>query len=169
MSCGRVITKLKPSLLCFMAPKAKRPFSWFSSRNKVSVNSARRQKDLFSPLRSAIIWKVEEHALNRIPVSCVAAWMSSPPTTQHGSSKLPSLPPVTDTARHHLASTSSYSFQVFVFGSVCLGYTLGALKHLGNRWICFSPSSFGIFGMSENMVSMQDVNNLVDPSLRALA
>lgn len=33
----------------------------------------------------------------------------------------------------------------------------------------FSPSSFGIFGKSENMVSIQRVNNLVDPSLRALA
>lgn len=112
---------------------SKRPFSWFASRNITSLNSARRQKDLFSPLRSAIIWKVEVHALNRIPVSCVAAWMSSPPTTQHGSSKLPLLPPVTGAAQHHLASASSYSLQVFVFGSVCLCYTLGSLKHLGNR------------------------------------
>lgn len=130
--CYRAETKLNlPHSSKINFKKApKRPFSWFSSGNKVSVNSARRQKDLFSPLRSAIIWKVEVHALNRILVSCVAARMSAPPTAQHGSSKLPSLPPATGAARHRLASASSDSFQVFVFGSACLGYTLGCFEAL---------------------------------------
>lgn len=117
--------------------KPRRAFSWFRSGNKVPVNSARRQKDLFSPLRSAIIWEVEEHTLKSRPGELCRGSNVITPTTQHGSSKRPALPPVPDAARHHLASASSCSFQAFVFGSVGLGYALGALKHLGNRWIGF--------------------------------
>lgn len=108
------------------------------------LNSARRQKCLFSPFRSAVIWKVEEHARNRVPESRVVAPAPAPPTAQQASSNLPAPPPVTDAARHR------FGFRVVV----CLFKRLylapfvwvmlsGALKLFGIGRISF-PSSFGI-------------------------
>lgn len=64
---------------------------------------------MFSPFRSAVIWKVEEHARKRVPESRVVAPAPAPPTAQQASSNLPAPPPVTDAARHR------FGFRVVVF------------------------------------------------------
>lgn len=71
--------------------------------------------------------------------------------------------------------SAPFGFCIIIFSSsVCIWLSLsmlhfGFFEALREQINMFSPSSFGIFGKSENMVSIQRVNNLVDPSLRALA
>lgn len=84
------------------------------------VNSVRRQKDRFSSLRSAVIWKVEVHALNRVLVSGVTTRMSALPRAQRGSSKVPPLPPVPDAA--------PFGFHIIVFCQIFVVGSAGGYR-----------------------------------------
>lgn len=145
----------KLSLKCRSAPKKNPFFNDSEAKIKCACEPAEKAEVSVFTFRRAVIWKVGEHAQNRIPESRVVAPVPAPPTAQQASSKLAAPPPVTDATRR------CFGFRIIVsFSSVCIWLRLSglcfsaALKLFSIGGISFSPSAFGFVVEGSAMTGM---------------